>query len=180
MKKIAFIALLAFLAAGSTARSQTSATSSIGTVAFCSLTKTPRRFHNQIIRVRAILVMNHTPRVDGGDPFLYDVTCAENNPYVVVQFSPDFKWTASYTKLLRTQKHPDKFGNTRALVTLVGQFQSSGQREYGHLDWADSQFLIYRIRAVARVARRTIWPKGFNKSVRAEQIVGPERRGRVS
>jgi hypothetical protein len=178
--RIAFITLLVFLATGSTTRSQTAPTSSRATINFCRLTETPRQFHNHIIRVKAILVMNHTPRVDGGDPFLYDVACAENNPYVVVQFSPNFKWNAGYTKLLRTQKHPDKFGNTRAVVTLVGQFQSSGQREYGHLDWADSQFVIYRIETVARVARRTIWPKGFNKSVRAEQIVGRERRERVS
>jgi hypothetical protein len=177
--KIAFIFLVAFLAIGSTARSQTAATSPINTVSFCRLTKTPRQFHNQIIRVKAILVMNHTPRVDGGDPFLYDVACADNDPYVAVEFSPNFKWNAAYTKLLRTQKHPDKFGNTRTLVTLVGQFQSSGQREYGHLDWADSQVVIYRIETVTRVVPRTIWPKGFKHSVRAQQIVGPERRERV-
>src|SRR5436190_2041725 len=69
--------------------------------------------------------------------------------------------TRAYTKLLRTQRRPDKFGNTRALVTLVGQFQSSGQRKYGHLDWADSQFVIYRIETVDRLARRTLWPRDF-------------------
>ena len=145
----------------STAQSQTAPTSRINTVDFCLLTKTPRQFHNNIIRLKAILVMNHTPRVDGGDPFLYDVACADKDPYVAVQFWTKFRWDAAYTKLLRTQKHPDEFGNTRTLVTLVGQFQSSGQREYGHLDWADSQFVIYRIEAVSRIPRATLWPKDF-------------------
>ena len=165
---------MAFLTIGSTARSQSSTGSSIETVPFCRLTETPRRFHNRTIRLKAILVMNHTPRVDGGDPFLYHVACADKNPYVVVEFASDFKWDAAYTKLLRTQKHPDKFGNTRTLVTLVGQFQSSGQREYGHLSWADSQFVIYQIESVARVAPGTIWPKTFNRSVRAEQALGAD------
>ena len=172
--KIALTTLLAFLAIALPTHSQTAVRSSVPMVNFCRLTETPREFHNKVIRVKAILVMNQTPRVDGGDPFLYDAACADNSPYVVVEFSPNFRWNAAYTALLRTQKHPHKSGNTRASVTLVGQFQASGKREYGHLDWADSQFVIYRIETVSRIRRQTIWPKVFKTQRRAEQSLAAD------
>jgi len=119
------------------------------------------QFHNRVIRVKAILVENQTPRVDGGDPILYDVACPDSDFSVVVLFADSFKSNAAYAALRRINDKPDASGKTCATVSLFGKFEVSSKREYGHLDWADSQFVIYRIEKTSPVAPNAIWPKKF-------------------
>jgi hypothetical protein len=124
---------------------------SIPTVDFCDLIKNPAAYANKTIRLKAILLENQTPRVDGGDPILYDSRCQSSDFSVTVTFSETFKTNTAYETLRRIRGAPDEADNSRAVVTLVGEFQYSGQREYGHLDWANSQVLIHEIESVSPI-----------------------------
>lgn len=130
----------------------------IPTVQFCSLGK-PSLYDNQLIRINAILVANQTPRVDGADSFLYSLRCRNSNLTVVVEWSDSLDENAPGNKAMqKIRDKPDKRGNTRVAVTLVGEFEASGKRKYGHLDWADSQFVIHSIERVSPIRARTGWP----------------------
>jgi hypothetical protein len=132
---------------------QTESRVDIPTVRFCDLIKNPNRYDGQIIRIEAILLENQTPRLDGGDPFLYHAGCTRTDFSVVVEWSKSFKETVMvHDTLERIRNKPDRNGNTRTAVTVVGQFHGSGKRKYGHLDWADGQFVIHTLEKAAPVA----------------------------
>jgi hypothetical protein len=110
------ITLIAFLVTTlNPSVTQTNPRAEIPTVAFCDLIRNPARDDDKVIRVKAILMENQTPRVDGGDPIFYDVGCRKNDFSVVVESSEPFDETAPvYKALARIRKKPDKRGNTRA------------------------------------------------------------------
>ncbi len=105
----------------------------------CKLVRDPSRYAGKRIRLKAVLVENRTPRVDGGDTYLYGHGCRGSSFTVVVEFSSE----ESYQPVEMVK--PDVHGNVRLNVILVGIFRYSGSQKYGHLDWADSQFLIHRV-----------------------------------
>ena len=166
--KLFLFTLLAFFLLGfnvtASLSAQNTRSPSIATVQFCSLVRQPRSYHNRVIRIKAILVENQTPRVDGGDSFLYDPRCGNNEFTVVVALSESFNGADSaYKALQKIEGQPDKRGWTRVAVMLVGEFNASAQRKYGHLDWAVSQFAIQSIEKVSSIPATTKWPKSLRK-----------------
>ena len=145
------------------ARFQTAPNLQTDLIKFCNLINNPRQYDGKTIRLEAVLVENHNTRVDGGDPILYDPACRKKDFTVVVEWPmasyENYKEAPAYKALEKTREKPDKRGNTRARVILVGEFNSSGERKYGHLDWADSQFVVHDIEAAIPVAFKVAWPK---------------------
>ena len=108
----------------------------------CKLVKDPSQYAGKTIRLKAVLVENRTSRVDGGDPYLYGPGCRRSSFSVVVEFSSE----ESYQPVERVK--PDVHGDVRLNVILVGIFRYSRTQKYGHLDWADSQFLVHRVEKI--------------------------------
>jgi hypothetical protein len=122
-------------------------------IEICKLIKHPSQYAGKTIRLKAVLVENHTPRVDGGDTYLYGPACRKTPFSVVVEFSSQ----ESYQPLEILSEKPDINGYVRSNVILVGVFHYSGTKKYGHLDWADSQFVVHKVEDVKATAAKTPW-----------------------
>jgi hypothetical protein len=122
-------------------------------IGICKLIKQPSKYAGKTIRLKAVLVENHTPRVDGGDPYLYDPACRDTDFDVVVGWSSE----ESYQPIKNIAEEPDGDGYVRASVVLVGMFHYSGTEKYGHLNWADSQFVVQKVEEVKATAAKTPW-----------------------
>jgi hypothetical protein len=122
-------------------------------IEICKLIKHPSQFAGKTIRLKAVLVENHTPRVDGGDPYLYGPACRKTPFSVVVEFSSQ----ESYQPLEILSEKPDINGYVRSDVILIGVFHYSGTEKYGHLNWADSQFVVQKVEEVKASAAKTPW-----------------------
>jgi hypothetical protein len=130
-------------------------------VKFCDLVREPRRYAGKLIRTKAVLVENHRDRVDGADPFLYDPACRSKDYLVLANWprsSQDESRAMSELDSIRAR--PDKRGNSRASVTVVGRFESGGR--YGHLDWAHSQLIINSVDKAEQVSASAAWPKEYD------------------
>ena len=131
------------------------------TVKFCNLARSPNLYAGEIIRTKAVLVENHTPRVDGGDPLLYVPACRDKEALVLAdwaQLAPAESRALPELGIVRAKV--DKHGHSRALTTVVGKFECAGR--YGHLDWAEAQLVIYAVEKVQRVSASVRWPKEYD------------------
>ena len=100
-------------------------------IEICKLIKHPSRYAGKTIRLKAVLVENHTPRVDGGDSYLYGPACRKMPFSVVVEFVS--MESSQSIEILRQELDPD--GYVRSNVILIGAFHYSGMEKYGHLNW---------------------------------------------
>lgn len=131
-------------------------------VNFCELVHHPDLYSGKIIRTQAILVENHTPRVDGSDPLLYDPACNGIEGLVFADLTELKAEGRSLLELADVKQKADKHGDTRVMVTLVGTFEHV--KRYGHLDWAGAQVVAHVIEKAQEVPAKVEWPKGRNKS----------------
>ena len=83
----------------------------------CELKKDPSRFAGKSFRLRAVLVENRTPRVDGGDSYLYGPRCRKSSLSIVVHFLSE----EGYQQIGVLK--PDHRGYVRANVVLLGVLQ---------------------------------------------------------
>jgi hypothetical protein len=130
----------------------------IETVSLCELAQSPFRFNKKIVRIRATLVANHAPRVDGGDPFLFDLSCYSWDTLVLVESQPEHRPEPQILKALRdAERKRDKYENSRIDVTLIGRYDAPNGVGYGHLGWARSRILIMRYEEVKPVLDSIPW-----------------------
>jgi hypothetical protein len=122
-------------------------------IGICNLIKHPSQYAGKTIRLKAVLVENHTPRIDGGDPYLYGPACRKTPFSVVVEFVSQ----ESYQPLEILGQKPDLDGYVRSNVILVGAFHYLGTEKYGHLNWADAKFVIHKVEEVKGTAAKTPW-----------------------
>lgn len=128
-------------------------------VSICQLARNPYAYDEQNLRLRAILVENHNPRVDGGDSFLYDPRCLNTSFTVVAEWdASNLSGGPTNSALDRIREQPDKKGNSRAEVIVVGRFNGPKGNRYGHLGWARAQFLIVSLESAQPVAANVGWP----------------------
>jgi hypothetical protein len=123
-------------------------------VRFCDLIEHPARYDGKRIRLHAMLAENQTPRVDGGDSYLYGSACRESEFRVVVAWSSN----RTYGSLEQVRSKPDEAGNTLADVIVDGVFRDAGERKFGHLDWAAAEFIVENVE-VARPAKSPKSPR---------------------
>lgn len=122
-------------------------------IEICKLIKYPSEFAGRTILLKAVLVQNYTPRVDGGDSYLYGPACRKVPFTVVVEFDSQ----ESYQPLKVLSREPDRDGDVRLNVILVGVFHYSGTEKYGHLNWADSRFVVHRVEKATPTPAKTLW-----------------------
>jgi hypothetical protein len=133
-------------------------------VNWCDLARKPARYAGKVVRLRAILVENHTPRIDGADPFLYGPDCRENSFTTTVRWlTPSYNASTAHEDLDKARQARDEFGVSRVSVVLVGTFSGAQRRTFGHLGWADSQFVIRDVEEAKRVHSDVAWPKWVEK-----------------
>lgn len=115
------------------------------TVSFCKLVRHPMDFDQKIIRVRAVLVENHIPTVDGGEAYLYDPKCYGQDYSMLVEegLSPAMYELDRESRRLRDQI--DEQGYSRVRVVAVGIFDAPEGARYGHLDRFRLRFVIRKI-----------------------------------
>lgn len=130
----------------------------IPTVSLCELALHPSRFDQRIIRVRAILVTNHTPRMDGDGSFLFDPSCYSDDTILLPQWQ---RTNPSDTRILKvfkeTERKRDKYDNDRVEVTVVGRYDAPNGNGYGHLGWARAQLTIMQYEKAEPVADSVPW-----------------------
>lgn len=144
------------------------------TVSFCNLARHPIDFDRKVIRVRAILVENHIPAVDGGEAYLCDPKCYGKDYSMLVEegLSP-----ANYEldrRLRRLRGQIDERGYSRIRVVAVGIFDAPKGVRYGHLDRFRLRFVIRNIERAQQVAVHVPWPwqlKDHARLSRAEDAV---------
>jgi hypothetical protein len=128
------------------------------TVSLCELALHPSRFDKKIVRVRAILVTNHAPRVDGGDPFLFDPSCYSYDTMLNTTWQRAALSDAHILKVFKdTDRKRDKYENDRVEVTAIGQYDAPNGIGYGHLGWARSQLTILQYEKAEPVADSVPW-----------------------
>jgi hypothetical protein len=119
-------------------------------IGICKLIKQPSKYAGKTIRLKAVLVENHTPRVDGGDPYLYDPACRDTDFDVVVEWSSE----ESYQPIKNIAEEPDSDGYVRASVVLVGTFHYSGTRSMVILIGPIRSLLFRRLKRSKLLQRR--------------------------
>ena len=122
-------------------------------IEICKLIKYPSRYAGKTIRLKAVLVENHTSRVDGGDSYLYGPACRKMPFSVVVEFVS----MESYQTFEILRQEPDVDGYVRSNVILIGAFHYSGTEKYGHLTWADAKFVVHKVEEVKGTPSKTPW-----------------------
>jgi hypothetical protein len=128
----------------------------IKTVSLCELAHNPILYDKKIVRIQAILVENHAPRVDGGDPLLLDLSCYSDDTVVLAEIDPSYQPDAEIQKAFEySERKKDEYGNSRADVIVVGQYDGPNGIGYGHLNWARSQFVITRYEEVKPINSRS-------------------------
>lgn len=125
----------------------------------CTIAIEPKKYDKRIVRLRAILIKNHTPRVDGGDPFFYDANCINEENFGYAEFGD---MDATPPKLLgkkSEREKRDKRGYSRNEVLVVCRVEASANRKgYGHLDWAPFQLTILKLEEIGPVESNVAWP----------------------
>jgi hypothetical protein len=110
-------------------------------VSFCELVRNPAHYHKSVVRTRALL------RVDRENEVLYEPECDSPENHVWAEFDPSYVYSDQQLKeklgeLLRRKAAKP----TRTVqVTIVGRFEGSDGKGYGHLDGYRYRFSIIRI-----------------------------------
>lgn len=166
IKLVSLIVLLfsGFIRADSVARSDqvsTKAHLQSEIVSLCDLVNKPHRYKGRMIWLKAVLVENNKPRIDGADSFLYDQRCKDQGLNVVVRWSKSsHENNVAYESLNKIQKeNADGFGVSRASVIIVGNFSGIRKHKYGEQGWADAEFTIDHIEEAKPVEANLPWPK---------------------
>lgn len=131
------------------------------TVSFCAIANNPSAYNGKIVRVRAVLIVNHKVRVDGGDPYYYDPACLGVHNYAYADFRQSDNPLAPPPKLFgskRARAKKDKYGNTRNSVLLVARVAFVQNRGYGHLSWSRFQLSDIRTEEFGAVKKSVPWP----------------------
>jgi hypothetical protein len=117
------------------------------TVSFCQLVRNPAQYDKLVVRTRALL------RVDLENEVLYEPECDSPESHVWAAFDPSYVHSNQQLKeklgelLRRTATSP-----TRTVqVTIVGRFEGSNGKGYGHLDGYRYRFSIIRIEQADQV-----------------------------
>jgi hypothetical protein len=117
----------------------------------CKVIRDPSRYADKTIRLKAVLLENRAPRVDGGDTYLYGPDCRRSSFHVVVEFSSE----EGYQPVAVLK--PDVNGNVRSDVILLGVFHYSDGRKYGHLDWAEAKFVVQKVERAKSTMAKIPW-----------------------
>lgn len=137
----------------------TPARSQTPTLAFCDLVSSPSDYDKKTVRVKAILIENHVPRVDGNESFLYDPTCYSEDTATLAETDPAYNVSPQTEQALRRiRSQQDERGYSRAEAVIIGRFDAPNGRGYGHLDRFRSRFIIMQVEQVKPVAANTPWP----------------------
>lgn len=123
-------------------------------VKFCDILKNPDIYDQKTIRVKAILVANIEPVVDGGDSFVYSTKC-HHGPLVKLTYTFVDPPTSELGVKLRKYFFASKNGSTgKAEVVLVGEFQIAKDFGFGHLSAFKYQIALTRIEKVRPVKKK--------------------------
>ena len=121
----------------------TAAMSEVPTVAFCDLLAKPTAFDMKVIRVQAVLVVNHDYRA------LYDPSCKTKEPMVGVEPDSSLRYEPSDAvpeKLYELVVRPEseiKEGSAR--VVMVGKFEGPNFRKDGRISRFQHRFTVMRL-----------------------------------
>lgn len=125
----------------------------------------PARYRGRQIRIKAVLVENNRPRVDGADPFLYDVVCRNKKRRVVARWRNDsYNKSTARESLQAIRTKSDEFGVSRAAVVLSGTLSGPGKEKFG--DWAELEFKIDDVEQAEPVAANLPQPKWVEEAYR--------------
>jgi hypothetical protein len=124
-------------------QSSTAAMSEVSTVAFCDLLANPTAYDMKVIRVQAVLVVNHDYRA------LYDPSCITKEPMVSVEPDSSLHYEPSDAvpeKLYELVVRPEseiKEGSAR--VVMVGRFEGPNFRKDGRISRFQHRFIVMRL-----------------------------------
>jgi hypothetical protein len=124
-------------------QSSTAAQSEVPTVAFCDLLANPKAYDLKVIRVQAVLVVNHDYRA------LYDPSCITKEPMVSVEADSSLHYESSdavpeklYQLLVRPESEI-KEGSAR--VVMVGRFEGPNFRKDGRISRFQHRFIVMHL-----------------------------------
>lgn len=124
-------------------QSSTPTTSEVTTVAFCDLLANPKAYDMKVIRVQAVLVVNHDYRA------LYDPSCITKEPMVSVEADSSLHYESSdavpeklYQLLVRPESEI-KEGSAR--VVVVGRFEGPNFRKDGRVNRFQHRFIVMNL-----------------------------------
>jgi hypothetical protein len=123
----------------------------VPTVAFCDLLANPTAYDMKLIRLQAVLVVNHDYRA------LYDPSCITKEPMVGVEPDSsllDESSDAVPEKLYELVVRPEseiKEGSAR--VVMVGRFEGPNFRKDGRISRFQHRFIVIRLEKAEAVPR---------------------------
>jgi hypothetical protein len=133
---------------------------------FCNLVKNPRRYDQKLILTEAALVKNFQPRVDGGEPFLYNPNCAGSEHMVLweqLEEESDPEVSKQHDKAFSDAEKKSETG--RARVKVIGKFMTAkdGGRGFGHLDGWRLMLKVVKVEKYEPVSSSVAWPRTESK-----------------
>lgn len=122
-------------------------------IGFCKLVRNPGLYNQRLIRTEATMIVGYE------QSYLYDPACNSADTWSWAEHD------RSYESNPETQAFLDSLldnkvgvGAGRAKVTVVGRFEASLGKRYGHLDQFRSQFVIMRVERAEEVRTNVAWP----------------------
>jgi hypothetical protein len=130
------------------------------TTSFCELTQDKVRYSQQIVRTQAILVSSRTALVDAGETYLYHPSCRDENRLVLVEYDPSYSPnTTTQATLQQVLSEKSTTSHGRARVTIVGRFDASSEKGYGHLGGFQARISVTSLERIESVRPSVPWPE---------------------
>lgn len=122
-------------------------------ISFCDLVHNPDLYNQRVVRTEATMVIGYE------QSYLYDLACNSRATWSWVESDYPYGSSSEAQKLLdNLLNQKEAQGAGRAKVTIVGRFDASPGKRYGHLDQFRSQFTIMRVERVEPVVTALPWP----------------------
>jgi hypothetical protein len=121
-------------------------------ISFCDLARKPDLYNQRVVRTEATMIVGYE------QSYLYDLACNSEDTWAWAESDQSYESSPETQKLLeRFLNQKDEQSTRRAKVTIVGRFEASPGKRYGHLDQFRSQFIIMRVERVEQIVTNVPW-----------------------